>query len=123
MSEFITPRDFQRDDGHGSIADFGDYLTVWKRASLRVLRSLSTMKDGSRWIHVSASRATSHPTWEDLVKVKENFIGQHVDAVMVLPKREDHVNIHPHCFHWWSHWDGPFEGFPNLQDIVDEKAV
>jgi hypothetical protein len=104
--------------GSGNIAG-----TCWKRGALRVIRSIADMHDGSKWVHVSLSRSTQHPSWEDMVKVKENFIGTDADAIMVLPARSEHVNIHTHCFHWWHYLSGPRLCEPNLQNIKLERGI
>lgn len=58
-----------------------------------------------------------------MVLVKERFIGRDRYAVMVLPPRGQHVNIHAHCFHWWDHVRGPSDRLPDLHDIEWESAV
>lgn len=41
------------------------------------------------------------PSWEDLRRVKDIFIGREVEAYQVLPKESEYVNVHPFCLHLW----------------------
>ena len=70
-------------------------------SSLQVLVSEdNTPKWG--WLkHVSISRPTRYPDWDEILEVKEQLFGD-VDVMMVMPKKEDYVNVHPYCFHLWQ---------------------
>lgn len=99
--------------------------SVWihKILGLQVLRSVSTMEDGSLWLHVSLARRSRMPEYSDLVKVKTDFIGEDVEAYMVMAKKADHVNIHQFCLHLWAPGD-PKNILPaNLQRIRKEDAI
>lgn len=98
--------------------------TVWehKIVGLRVLRSISTTKDGKQWIHVSVSRADRIPSWADLSKVKDEFIGEDQEAYQVLASSHDHVNLHSFCLHLWSPIDG-VRCVANLHDLTNESAI
>lgn len=54
-------------------------------------------------LHVSVSYGDvkRRPSWEDLSAIKAAFFGD-VDAAMILPKREDYVNLRDNCFHIWQ---------------------
>ena len=57
--------------------------------------------------HLSISRLDRYPHWDEILKIKEHFFGD-VDAMMVMPKKSDYVNIHRNCFHVWetpTEWD------------------
>jgi len=58
--------------------------------------------DGQLWIHVSFSRRYRDPSYFDMVRVKEVFFGHDRKAIMVLPKRDEHYNLHAHCLHLYS---------------------
>ena len=77
-------------------------LEGYESGGLRVLLSVDRMDDGQRWLHVSLSRARTLPTWEDLKLVKDIFVGRNHEAVQVLPRDEDYVNMMPYCLHLWS---------------------
>lgn len=68
---------------------------------LRVIASASLEEDGQWWLHVSASRQSRMPTWNDLRRAKDIFVGPNVAAIQVLPKQEDWVNINPFVLHLW----------------------
>lgn len=55
-----------------------------------------------RLLHASVSFPSKDPTWEDLKAIKAAFFGDDVDAMILLPKAEIYVNLHPHCFHVWE---------------------
>ena len=77
-------------------------LEGYESGGLRVLLSVDRMDDGQRWLHVSLSRARSLPTWEDMKLVKDIFVGRNHEAVQVLPRDDDYVNLMPYCLHLWS---------------------
>lgn len=65
-----------------------------------------TLDHSDAWgplLHASLSYAKlSHmPSWADIVAVKDAIFGD-VDAMMVLPRREDYVNIRANCFNLWQ---------------------
>lgn len=70
---------------------------------LHIMASLDPTDAWGELLHVSTSyRDVNHrPTWEDLQAIKDAFFGD-VDACMILPKREDYVNIRDNCFHLWQ---------------------
>src|ERR1051325_9631500 len=92
---------------------------VWEHAlvPIRVLRSKARMKNGEgEWIHLSVSRKDRLPSWPDLVKVKNEFLGLQAEAIQVLPKQSDYINLHPNCLHLWSPLSD-CRDMPNLQNI------
>ena len=66
---------------------------------MAVIISEQTEQDGKNWLHVSMSYRDKMPDYHDLLKVKNTFIGEDKDAVMVLPKEKDKVNHHPYTLH------------------------
>lgn len=76
-----------------------------KSAGLIVISSVGNY-DGRWWQHVSVSRRSRMPTYDDLALVKRLFVGEHAMALQVFPKASDHVNLHPYCLHLWSPVDG-----------------
>lgn len=67
---------------------------------------------GPRWIHLSCSREGRVPSYQDLTTMKKLFLGDDLAGIMVLPKQEEHVNIHPNCLHLFC----PY-GFDPLPDF------
>ena len=85
---------------------FGAAIYRNKAQGLLVLVSLSMMENGEHFLHVSVSRKSRLPSWDDLKRVKNAFIGEDREAVHVLPKQSDYINLHPYCLHLWSEWEG-----------------
>lgn len=81
--------------------------------NLMVLWSARREADGKRWIHVSYSRPSKDPSWEDTCEVKRTFIGKDRKAISVMPAEAEYVNIHPHCLHLWACLDG--DGLPDFR--------
>lgn len=52
--------------------------------------------------HLSISHPQRYPTWEEIKEAKEYFFKDDEDAMMVLPRKELYVNLHPNCFHVWQ---------------------
>lgn len=73
-------------------------------SSLTVLSSLDRMSNDSFVLHISVSRKSRLPSWEDLKCVKNVFMGRDVDAFHVIPKASDHVNLHNYTMHIWTPW-------------------
>ena len=62
--------------------------------------------DGSKWLHVSIARNGELPTWQELVDVKEKFLGPECLALQVFPPRSRWISIHDYCLHLWHRLDG-----------------
>jgi hypothetical protein len=69
---------------------------------MSVIESIAIEQDGKRWHHVSVSRPDRLPSYDDLVFVKEHWIGDTRYAYQVFPPKHKHVNFDPHCLHLWS---------------------
>lgn len=78
-----------------------------KGQGLVVMTSIATKNDGSKCLHVSLSRKSRLPSWDDVKRVKDAFIGEDKEAYHVLPKKADYINIHPYCLHLWSELEEP----------------
>jgi len=74
-------------------------------SGLVVILSGAREADGNRWLHVSASRPSRLPSWEDLRLVKDAFIGPDRYACQVFPPQDKYVNIGP-VLHLWCPVDG-----------------
>lgn len=99
-------------------------FTAWEheRTYLTVLRSLSQVKDGGHWIHVSVARPDRMPSWMEMAKVRDEFLGPTVEAYHVCPRAEDYVNVHQYCLHLWAPVDG-VRRVANLQDLIAERGI
>ena len=84
-------------------------------SGLRVIVSFAEEEDGKVWLHLSASHKNRVPSHDEMVKLKDLFIGDNRYAYTVLPPKKFYVNLHPNVLHLWSRCDGPvlpeFSGF------------
>ena len=71
------------------------------KGPLRVLVSLDETPHG-RLIHVSISYPQKNPLWTEIRAVRDLFIPPTEDAMMVLPREGNYVNLHEHTFHVWQ---------------------
>lgn len=69
---------------------------------IQVIISELKYSDEKWWRHVSLSRKSRLPTWEDLKMVKRVFIGKDKKAIQVFPAEDEYVNIHPYVLHLFS---------------------
>lgn len=51
--------------------------------------------------HFSVSHFERYPTWDEILEIKEQLLGD-IDAMMVMPKKEDYVNLESKTFHVWE---------------------
>lgn len=72
---------------------------------LRVILT-GNVHGGKRWMHLSTSRASRVPDYDDLCGVKSLFLGDEALAVSLFVPRSRHINIHPYCLHMWRCLDG-----------------
>lgn len=70
---------------------------------MKLMLSLDPTEPWGRLLHASVSYedVKHRPSWEDLTAIKDAVFGD-VDASMILPKREDYVNLRENCFHLWQ---------------------
>jgi hypothetical protein len=67
-----------------------------------VILSITEEADGKEWMHASISRRNRLPDYNDLVELKNIFIGPHRKAVQIFPPMLEHVDIHKFCLHLWA---------------------
>lgn len=72
-----------------------------EQRGLAVIETVHRESDGKRWHHVSMSRASRMPTYEDVSLVRRVFIGEAVECYQVFPPASRYVNRHPFCLHLW----------------------
>ena len=76
---------------------------VWQTANgLLVLASMGDVPSHGELLHVSVSYASRDPSWSEIRAIRDLFYPSTLDAMMVLPRAEDYVNLHPHTFHLWQ---------------------
>ena len=62
--------------------------------------------NGDGWEHVSVSRRSSMPTYEDMCWVKDLFWSNDVCVMQLHVPKDDHINYHPFCLHLWRPING-----------------
>ncbi len=67
---------------------------------LNMIYSLDQTQHG-RLHHLSISRPERYPNWDEIFSAKEIIMGN-IDVMMILPRKEDYVNLHKNCFHLWE---------------------
>jgi len=55
-----------------------------------------------RVFHMSISHADRYPTWDEVADARYELIPDDVTMAMLLPPREQYVNVDEHCFHLWQ---------------------
>ena len=78
---------------------------------LKVIMGLEAHEDDCNWPHLSLSGLgpisglPRIPTYSELAEMKETFMGTHCKAVMVLPPRNEWVNLNPSVLHLFCNVD------------------
>lgn len=49
--------------------------------------------------HLSISCANRYPTWDEIKAARYDLIPNDVTMAMMLPPKDDYVNLHKNCFH------------------------
>lgn len=109
--------------GWAVVAAAEDGRAYLHKDGLRVIESVAQESDGRWWLHVSASREGRVPTWQDMMRVKREFIGPDREAYMIAPPEDRYVNLHSHVLHWWSCLEAPRgEVLPRFEGVVAEST-
>jgi hypothetical protein len=77
--------------------------------------SVHREQDGRNWIHLSIAHPEQDPTLQEMQAIKDAFVGPARKAIMVFPKRSEHVNLHPHCFHLFALVDQDKDLLPDFR--------
>lgn len=70
------------------------------RAVIKVIAS-----NGDGWDHVSVSRRNRCPNWTEMEHIAGLFFKDDETAMQLHVPRSEHINLHPHCLHWWRPHD------------------
>lgn len=92
---------------------------VFVRGNIQVIISASYEKDHRIWVHVSCCGRRSEtsyflPSWDDMKRVKHDFIGPDRWAYQVFPSEKDYINQNPYVLHLYA----LLEGEPALPDFT-----
>ena len=61
--------------------------------------------NGEGWEHVSVSRNSRTPSYEDMDWIKQNFWSDDQCVMQLHVPASDHVNCHNYCLHLWRPTD------------------
>lgn len=61
---------------------------------------------GDGWDHVSVSRETRCPNWQEMEYVKRLFFKDEEAAMQLHVPVSEHLSLHPFCLHLWRPNDG-----------------
>ena len=92
-------------------AKAAEYMGAWIFNGLQIIVTAAEYDDGREWLHVSASRKSRIPTYDEMTRIKRDFIGEDKKAVLVLPEKKNHVNIHENCLHLFYSAENPLPEF------------
>lgn len=88
---------------------------MWVHNGMSIIASIESKADGREWLHVSCARRSRLPTYEELLRVKNEFIGKDRKAVFIFPEEKNYVNINKNCLHLWYTAENPL---PEFSDIL-----
>lgn len=92
-------------------AEAAEYMKAWTFNGLFIMASAGEYDDGKEWLHVSVSRKSRLPTYEEMTRIKRDFIGDDKKAISVLPEKKYHVNINKNCLHLFYSAENPLPEF------------
>lgn len=72
---------------------------------VKVIAEVELHGSAGTWLHVSLSRRDRVPSYDDVKRVKDLFVGDRRKAIQVFPAKDEHFNFHPNCLHLWSPLD------------------
>ena len=58
------------------------------------------------------------PTYDEVARIKRDFIGDDKKAVFVLPEKKNHVNIHENCLHLFYSAENPLPEFSDGRGMI-----
>lgn len=66
---------------------------------LRIIVTIDSTPRFGPLLHCSISYRRRDPFWSEIKAMRQVFFPPDVDAMMMLPKEGDYVNVHEHTFH------------------------
>ena len=86
-----------------SIGGLDVLLRHWHNPSSRmsIIASIDPTHHGNL-LHVSIAGISKIPSWSEIKAVRDYFYPSDVDVMMVLPRKEDYVNIYKFAMHLWQ---------------------
>ncbi len=72
-------------------------LTTFQIKDLHIIRSI----DDGKW-HLSISHPDRYPTLDEIKNIRYRLLPNEITVGILLPPKEEYVNIHKNCFHLWQ---------------------
>jgi len=72
---------------------------IYKAGKLQVI--VGQQPNDGRW-HLSISHPGRYPTWDEIKEARYQLVPNNVTMAMLLPPKEQYVNVHANCFHLWE---------------------
>lgn len=100
----------------------GSLQWVLPRLGLTVVATIE-LHSLQPWAHVSFSRQETTPDYTALQFVREWWIGEKTQCLMVFPPIDQYVNLHPHCLHLYACLSLSGDGLPKFNLPADLLAT
>lgn len=75
---------------------------AYSKGECRVILTQNELKERGiivrRW-HISISCANRYPNWDEIKDARYSLVPDGVLMAMLLPPKDEYVNLHPNCFH------------------------
>lgn len=85
-----------------------------KTYEMEGLRIIIGTVDGK--YHMSVSHEHRYPTWDEMTYLRYALIPNERTMAMIMPPKEEYVNLHTNCFHIWEiEGDSRYETRPSLR--------
>lgn len=79
---------------------------AYRKGHLLVLETKCEQHGDYPFHHISVSHPSRYPTWDELLEVRYTFFPDTAEVAQILPRKEQYINLHKHCFHLWSPHSG-----------------
>lgn len=73
------------------------------------------------WEHVSVSRRSKMPSWQDMDWIRRQFWSEDCTAMQLHVPPADHIDLHKYCLHLWRPTDGQIPRPPHYMVSKDDK--
>lgn len=106
LNEWVREREFEREKLPRGARAYTKELSPMSRLVVLVAKE-QHMPGGRVGWHLSISHRTKdgpgrYPTWDEIVEARYRFMPGGINVAMMLPPREQYVNLHETCFHLWE---------------------
>lgn len=93
LAELPVPANIER----GLVNEANCYIRLYTLGQCRIL----VTRELGKW-HLSISCRDRYPDWDEIAEARYRVLPNAVTMAMVLPPKEEYVNMHPNTFHLWE---------------------